>query len=142
MPGPKEVKNILNEKVKFRESFRPFAPMIKEKFIEYIFLDHDIESPYMSFACKVKNEYLKKIPAVVHVNQRARVQTINEKFYPQIFELLSQIELLTSLLLPVILNTSLNIRGEPIVCTPEEAIILFKKTGIDCLILGNYLLYK
>ncbi len=154
-----EMQKKMNLKIKFRESFRPFAPsVLEEKVNEYFEIDRP--SPYMLLVADVKKvrryemtEEQKKlfgidklnvvrsdIPAVTHVDYSARIQTVNKDDHPLYYNLLKEFEKLTGY--SVIVNTSFNVRGEPIVCTPEEAYICFMRTDIDYLIMSNYLLDK
>jgi carbamoyltransferase len=138
-PGYTNMKDLINSKVKFREEFRPFAPSVLEEKYKNIF-DLNEPSPYMTVACNVKNEWRSKIPATTHINNTARVQTVNGKIDPLYHSLIKSLENLNGR--PIVLNTSFNIRGQPIVETPLEAISTFAGTGIDYLIMGNYLLEK
>lgn len=138
-PTWKGMKDYLNMKVKHREYFRPFAPVVIEEKAFEIF-DLKQFSPYMLLACKVKDDYAEKIPAVTHVDQTARVQTVNKSQEPFIYELLLQFEKLAGV--PVLLNTSFNDNGEPIIESPSDAIQTFMNTNIDILILENYIIEK
>jgi len=130
-----EMQSILNRKIKGRESFRPFAPAcLLENAINYFELS--VPSPYMLLVTEVKSNV--KIPAVTHVDNSARIQTVDEKTNPFFYKLIKEFENRTSC--GVIINTSFNYRDEPIVCTPEDAFNCFKQTGIDYLVLGNYLI--
>ena len=149
----------MNIKIKFREGFRPFAPSILyEKVSEYFEIDK--ESPYMLLVADVKKERRRKmtpeeeklwgieklnvvrsdIPAITHVDYSARLQTVHKETNPRYYKLIEQFEKNTGC--AVIINTSFNVRGEPIVCTPEDAYKCFMRTNIDYLVLGNYLLAK
>lgn len=150
-----KMQSILNLKVKFRESFRPFAPAIlAEKSKEYFELD--IESPYMLLVADVKEEKrldgrameglfgiekLKfkrsQIPAITHVDYSARVQTVDEGRNPLFYRIIKAFDALTGC--PVVINTSFNIRGEPIVCSAHDAYRCFMCTDMDYLLVGNYL---
>ena len=133
-PRRKEMKDILNEKIKHRESFRPFAPSILEEYyLEYF--DIDIPSPYMLFVAPVKKP--DKIPAVTHVDGTGRVQTVSKSSNPLYHKLISQFHQLTGV--PVIINTSMNVKGEPIVNTPEQAYNMLTKTDMDYLFLKNFM---
>jgi len=133
-PRRKEMKDILNEKIKHRESFRPFAPSILEEYyLEYF--DIDIPSPYMLFVAPVKKP--DKIPAVTHVDGTGRVQTVSKSSNPLYHKLISQFHKLTGV--PVIINTSMNVKGEPIVNTPEQAYNMLTKTDMDYLFLKNFM---
>ena len=131
------VKEIVNSKVKFRESFRPFAPVVLKEFASDIF---DIDSKYgkhMSYTCRVKSD---KYPGVTHVDKTARVQVLDRTDNQRLYNLLMAFKERTGC--PLLLNTSFNIMGEPIVCTPEDAFDTFNKSGIDILVMGNYLIEK
>lgn len=131
--------DILNARVKFREDFRPFAPtVLLDKAQEYF--DIEFESPYMLFISPVKSGMEQKIPSVTHVDNTARIQTVSKSQNPRFYQLIEEFEKLSGV--PVIINTSFNIRGEPIVCTPKDAYDCFLKTEIDFLVMGNYLVEK
>jgi carbamoyltransferase len=131
--------DILNKRVKFREDFRPFAPAVLiEKAQEYF--DIEFESPYMLFISQVKNGMEQKIPSVTHVDKTARVQTVSKSQNPRFYKLIDEFNTISGV--PVVINTSFNIRGEPIVCTPDEAYNCFLKTDIDFLVMGNFLIEK
>lgn len=138
-PYPYEMKSFLNKKVKFRENFRPFAPAILEKFQnQYFELRH--KSLHMLYAIKAKKNILKKIPATIHVDNTSRVQTVTQKSNLNLYNLLKEFYNLTNI--PVLLNTSFNIKGQPIVDNPNAAIETFLSTKIDFIILDNYLIEK
>jgi carbamoyltransferase len=150
---------VMNLKIKFRESFRPFAPsVLAEKVSEYF--DMDVASPYMLLVADVQEKRQKKmsskeeklfgidklnivrsdIPAITHIDYSARIQTVHKETNPLYHKMILKFEELTGY--GVIINTSFNVRGEPIVCTPEDAYKCFMRTDIDYLLLGNYLLDK
>lgn len=153
-----KMQSVMNLKIKYRESFRPFAPScLEERVSDYFELDRP--SPYMLLVANVKkerciprdisqqsavteriNEMRSDIPAVTHVDYSARVQTVNRKNNPRYHDLIKAFEDLTGY--GIIINTSFNVRGEPIVCTPEDAYRCFMRTEMDYLILGSYLLKK
>lgn len=154
-----EMQEILNLKIKFRESFRPFAPsVLAEKVSEYFEIDR--ESPYMLLVAPVKDQIRRKIseaensrigldklyvnrssiPAVTHVDYSARIQSVNVKQNPLYHQLIKKFGDKHGTY--VLINTSFNVRGEPIVCTPEDAYRCFMRTNMDYLIMGNYLLDK
>jgi carbamoyltransferase len=136
-PRSPTMQSEMNLKIKFRESFRPFAPsVLRERAGDWFELDGD--SPYMLIVAPVKRE--RQLPAVTHVDETARVQTVGEDANPEFRELLRAFEALTGC--PVLVNTSFNVRGEPIVCTPEDAYRCFMRTNIDYLVLGPFLLAK
>lgn len=132
-------KDTLNRRVKHREAFRPFAPaVLEERVSEYFVLDRP--SPYMLFVPDVIEEKKSVIPAVTHVDGTARVQTVTAERNPHFRRLIESFEEATGV--PVLLNTSFNDNGEPIVETPEDAIACFLKTDIDALLIGDSLLVK
>lgn len=138
-PRDKEMKDIVNLKVKFRESFRPFAPtVLLDKAAEYFELDR--QSPYMLLVAQVREDKKRVIPAVTHVDGSARVQTIAREDNPLYYDLIDAFYKITGV--PVVLNTSFNVRGEPIVCTPEDAYTCFMRTKMDNLVMGNFMMRK
>jgi carbamoyltransferase len=127
----------VNLKIKFRESFRPFAPAcLAEKASEWF--DIDRESPYMLLVCQVREG--KGIPAVTHVDGSARLQTVTRNAHAEFYDLLSEFDRQTGC--PVLINTSFNVRGEPIVCSPDDAYKCFMRTNMDVLVLGGHILRK
>jgi carbamoyltransferase len=152
------MQSIMNLKIKYRESFRPFAPTcLVEKVSEYF--DLDVASPYMLLVAQVRperclhaeqervddlrvwvNRERSDIPAVTHVDYSARVQTVDRRVNPQYHDIIREFETLTGC--ATIINTSFNVRGEPIVCTPEDAYRCFMRTEMDYLVLGSFLLSK
>jgi len=158
-PRKSEMQRILNLKIKYRESFRPFAPSVLLEDTQDYF-EIDSESPYMLLTAYVQpdrrnpeTEEAKKfkgvdklkfersaIPAITHIDYSARLQTVKEQDNPLYYRLLKEFKRLTGC--PVIINTSFNIRGEPIVCTPEDAYKCFMRTEMDYLVLGPFLLDK
>jgi carbamoyltransferase len=158
-PRSPTMQKMLNLKVKYRESFRPFAPSVLIEDVTTWF-DIDNESPYMLFVANVvKDKRIRmtgeeralfgieklniprsEIPAVTHVDYSARVQTVNKKTNPRYYALIKRFKNLTNC--PMIVNTSFNVRGEPIVCTPEDAFKCFMGTELDILVIGNAFLVK
>jgi carbamoyltransferase len=152
------MQSIMNRKIKYRESFRPFAPsVLAERSADWF--DLDVESPYMMLVAPVReerrrsnghrdaddlrawvNEVRSEVPAVTHVDYSARLQTVNAEHGPEFHAILSAFEALTGC--PLMINTSFNVRGEPIVCTPEDAYRCFMRTEMDHLVLGSHLLAK
>jgi carbamoyltransferase len=128
------MKDILNSKVKKREPFRPYAPVVLEERADEFFRIKQ-PSPFMLIAGSVREEKAAVIPAVTHVDKTARVQTLSRKANPRLWQLIKEFEQLTGI--PLLINTSFNLRGEPIVCTPEDAVSCFKRSRMDCLILDN-----
>ncbi|MEO5718050.1 MAG: carbamoyltransferase [Chthoniobacterales bacterium] len=158
-PRIETMQETLNLKIKFRESFRPFAPsVLRERVSDYFELEE--ASPYMLLVAAVKSDLRKddagkiaeadfierlktprsKIPAVTHVDYSARVQTVSTAENPRFHQLLTEFEKQTGC--AVLVNTSFNVRGEPPVCTPEDAYRCFMRTGMDYLVLGNFLVAK
>jgi carbamoyltransferase len=154
-----KMQEVMNLKIKFRESFRPFAPtVLREKVSEYFELDS--ESPYMLLVAPVAKDKRREltageqklfgleklltirsmIPAVTHVDYSARVQTVTEAHQPMYYRMIRKFD--EKYGCPVIINTSFNVRGEPMVCTPEHAYLCFMRTNMDYLLLGNFLLEK
>ncbi|HEY1476006.1 MAG TPA: carbamoyltransferase C-terminal domain-containing protein [Pseudolabrys sp.] len=138
-PRRPEMKDILNKRVKFRQAFRPFAPIVPFERANDIFIGED-ESPFMLRAKHVRPEWKDRIPAIVHVDGTARVQTVRREHNERIYDLLMEFEKLTGV--PVLVNTSFNIKGEPIVETPQDAMNCFVYTGIDYLALHDTLVAK
>jgi carbamoyltransferase len=158
-PRSPSMQKALNLKVKYRESFRPFAPsVLRERVSDWFEIDAD--SPYMLLVANVKAERCLKtsveeqalfgidklnlarsdIPAVTHVDYSARIQTVHQETNPRYHALLERFEQITGC--PVLVNTSFNVRGEPIVCTPEDAFRCFMGTEIEFLVVGNCVLHK
>jgi len=138
-PRSAKVKDRINSSIKFREEFRPFAPIVLKEFARDYF-EIDTEAPFMTYTCNVVDSMKKTIAGVVHVDGTSRVQTVNKLDNAEIYSLISFFYDLTGV--PVILNTSFNLAGEAMVCSPEDAIRTFYTSGIDHLILGNYILSK
>jgi carbamoyltransferase len=158
-PRSPRMQSVMNLKIKFRESFRPFAPtVLRERVQEYFEMDCD--SPYMLLVAGVREELRipmsseeeqmfgidklniprSVIPAVTHVDYSARVQTVRREDHPVYYDLIAEFDRLTGC--PVLVNTSFNVRGEPIVCTPEDAYRCFMRTEMDALVMGNFILDK
>ena len=134
-PRDGKMKNVLNEKIKHREAFRPFAPSIIEEYVSEYF-DIDITSPYMLLVVPVKKP--EKIPAVTHVDGTGRLQSVSKNINPLYYDLINEFYKITGV--PVIVNTSMNVMGEPIVTSPEEAFKMWARTEMDNLVMGNYLI--
>ena len=158
-PRSQNMQSVMNLKIKYRESFRPFAPsVLAERVSDYFMLDR--ASPYMLLVAPVDehiripmNEQQKElfgvekllvprsqIPAITHVDYSARIQTVHRDTNPRYYDLLKAFETRTGC--AVLVNTSFNVRGEPIVCTPEDAYRCFMRTEMDYLVLENFLLAK
>jgi carbamoyltransferase len=158
-PRSRKMQSIMNLKIKFRESFRPFAPsVLREHVAEYFELDCD--SPYMLLVAPVSparriemtdeqrrlfgieklNVPRSDLPSITHVDYSARIQTVHADTNPLYHALLTRFRELTGC--PVLVNTSFNVRGEPIVCTPKDAYLCFMRTEMDTLVLGSFILEK
>jgi carbamoyltransferase len=160
-----QMQQTMNLKIKFRESFRPFAPCVLREFADKIFdVRANEDTPYMLFVAPVRDDWRvplspqdrrrmqdpdlrirvsvprSRVPAITHVDYSARLQTVDAERHGRFYRLMQRFYELTGC--PVLVNTSFNIRGEPIVCNPEEAYRCFMATDIDCLVLENYLLMK
>lgn len=155
-PRSEKMQKILNVKIKFRESFRPFAPSVLEEYVSEYF-EFEGVSPYMLMVAPVKNEKTRRdlqekqgfeklyqlrseLPAITHVDFSARIQTVNKNINPRYHALISAFKNKTGV--PVIINTSFNVRGEPIVCSPDDAYRCFMRTNMDVLVVGNYVFMK
>ena len=138
-PTKANMKDLINSRVKFREEFRPFAPAVIEERCSEIF-DLKCSSPFMTVAVNVKKEWRNKLKAVTHVDGTARVQTVNSDQNLLFYKLISELGNITGV--PVVLNTSFNVMGEPIVETPMNAISTFSASGLDSLIIGQFLVTK
>ena len=158
-PRSSLIQKQLNLKIKYRESFRPFAPSILSEEVSNWF-ELETESPYMLMVANIKKNkripinkkdstlvgidklkvYRSKIPAVTHVDFSARIQTVHKKTNPKYHQLITKFKEITGC--PILVNTSFNVRGEPVVCSPEDAFNCFMGTGIEVLIIGNCILEK
>ena len=158
-PRSAKMQSVMNLKIKYRESFRPFAPsVLRERVSDYF--DMDTDSPYMLIVADVRKDLLvdldeeqqklsgidklnlkrSELPAITHVDNSARIQTVHESTNPRYHALLKAFEAQTGC--GVLVNTSFNVRGEPIVCTPYDAYRCFMRTEMDVLVLENFILYK
>jgi carbamoyltransferase len=151
-----DMQSVMNLKVKFRESFRPFAPIVRrERVADYFEMDYD--SPYMLLVAPVRKELrmplpenltgldlLKagrsSLPAVTHVDYSARIQTVSRDGNPLLHQLLARFEAATGC--AVLVNTSFNVRGEPMVCSPDDAFRCFMNTEMDFLVMGSYVIER
>ena len=158
-PRSEEMQKQLNLKVKFRESFRPFAPSILAEDVNKWF-DLEVPSPYMLLVAEIKKDIQismtseqnklfgidklnikrSKIPSVTHVDYSARVQTVHQDTNPRYYKLINKFKEITGC--PVLVNTSFNIRGEPIVCSIKDAFRCFMGTNLDILVLEDFILFK
>ncbi|MGH8104799.1 MAG: carbamoyltransferase family protein [Arenimonas sp.] len=137
-PRRADMKDILNLKIKRRESFRPFAPSILRESVKDWF-ELDGEVPFMMQVYQIRAEQRSKIPAVCHVDGSGRLQTVYENTNPRYYHLIQAFDQLTGV--PMVLNTSFN-ENEPVVCTPQEALDCFLRTKMDCLVLGDWVLER
>jgi carbamoyltransferase len=138
-PRRKEIKDLINNKVKFREPWRPFCPSILEEY-QHEFIEDVFYHPFMIIAFKVKKEKISSIPSVVHIDNTVRIQSVSKKINERYWNLINEFYKLTGV--PILLNTSFNLKGEPIVCTSEDAISTFIKTDMDYLVINNFLIKK
>ena len=136
-PRIAKMKDILNEKIKHRESFRPFAPSVMEEYVSEYF-EIEVNSPYMLLVANVKKP--DKIPAVTHVDGTGRLQSVSKDSNPLYYDLINEFYKITGV--PVIINTSMNVMGGPIVNTPKQAYKMIVKTDMDYIVLGNFLVKK
>ena len=137
-PRQEEIKDALNRRIKHRESFRPFAPSVLEEYVDAYFEDA-FASPFMQMVFKVRPEQRPKIPAIRHVDQTGRVQSVSKSVNPKFWRLIDAFRQRTGI--PLLLNTSFN-ESEPIVCSPQDALHCFTTTKMDALVLGNFLLLR
>ena len=133
------MKDKINKCVKYRESFRPFAPAILSEFVRKVFKNNE-SSIFMEKALKIKQSYRNKIPAVVHRDGTGRLQTVDKTINPDFYNLIYEFNKITGV--PVLLNTSLNYQGDPIACSPEDAIKTFFLSGLYLLYINNIEIYK
>jgi carbamoyltransferase len=134
-----DMKDKLNREVKHRENWRPFCPSLPVDDYRTYF-DHGPDSDYMILAYPVRPEFRDQVPSVVHVDGTARPQTVHREHNPRFYDLLKAFGRRTGH--PVLINTSFNIQGEPIVCSPRDALRCFGGTGLDILVLDDFILRK
>ena len=140
-PRPKDMRERINALIKKRELFRPFAPAVTEEgAAKYFEIEKGEEAlfSHMLLVTRVRKEYREMLPAITHVDGSARVQTVNQSDNARFWGLIKAFEVISGI--PVVLNTSFNVRGQPIVCTPEEAIETFTMANLDAVVIGDYLL--
>ncbi len=138
-PSQKTMKDLINNRIKGREPWRPFAPSILSEHADR-YLEDVKTSPFMILESRVKQAHAKEIIAATHVDGTARPHTVSKTSNPRYWTLIHEFYALTGI--PAVLNTSFNLSGEPIVCTPEDAVSTFFRTGLDYLVLGNYVIAK
>jgi carbamoyltransferase len=139
-PMNPDMKDIVNNKIKFREQFRPFTPSVLEDDSPQYFNGKLASSPYMTITYDAKNGVSEQIPSVIHVDNTARIQTVNKDQNALYHEFLSQLKKITGL--GITLNTSLNVKGDAIVNTPYHALATFYGSGMDILIMNNFVIRK
>jgi carbamoyltransferase len=138
-PSIKDMKDIINSKVKFREWFRPFAPVCREEDKD-LYFENAFPSEYMSFAPKVKEKFRTKLPSITHADGTARLQTVTKKQHQLFYDILTELNLRNEI--AVIMNTSFNIKGKPILTKVEDAFYVLENTELDFIIVENYLIEK
>lgn len=139
-PAMPDVKNILNAKIKYRESYRPFCPsVIVEEFKKY-FIGHADKAPFMNITFDVVDEMKTNVPGIVHADGTARIQTVDQVYQALYHRFLMKLKEITGH--PVVVNTSFNTNNEPIVASPYDAIATFYRSGLDALVIGSYLVEK
>jgi carbamoyltransferase len=138
-PRRPDIKNRLNDRVKFREEFRPFAPSILHEYGPEYFENYQ-ESPYMERTLRFKADVVERVPGVVHVNRTGRLQTVKREWNEKYYALIEAFYRITGI--PLLLNTSFNVMGKPIVHSVEDAIAVFSTCGLDALVLEDDLIEK
>ena len=140
-PLSEKIKDKINLSIKYREKYRPFAPsIIEEDFDNYFSVNNCKKNEYMERVFKIKKNYIGKLPGITHLDFTARVQTVNNKSNPDFYKILEEFKKISGY--PILLNTSFNINGEPIVCSPDDALNTFFNSGIDILIINNFMIKK
>ncbi len=138
-PRQAEIKDNINQKIKFRENFRPFAPSVLHQYAADYFEGYH-QSPYMDKTLKIRESMQHKIPAVCHVDGTGRLQTVKQEWNPRFYNLIDSFYQLTHV--PILLNTSFNVMGKPLVHSLDDAIAVFLSTGLDALVVNDYLIRK
>lgn len=138
-PRRADMKDRINGRVKFREEFRPFAPSILHEFGDEYFIDYQ-ETPYMERTLLFRDGVKERVPAVVHANSSGRLQTVKKEWNEPYYRVISEFHRITGI--PILLNTSLNVMGKPIIHSVEDAIALFFTTGLDAMVIEDYLILK
>ena len=129
----------INLIIKYREVWRPFCPSILEEYVEKYFIK-SYRSNFMTISFEAKKELKNIAPAIVHVDNTSRVQSVSKRYNLKFYKLINEFFKVTKV--PILLNTSFNVKGEPIVCSPNDAIRTFYSTGLDQLVLNNFLIKK
>ena len=136
-----ENRNKINKIIKFRESFRPFAPSILSEYKTKFFQINKKETVnFMEKVFLIKKNMQHIIPAVTHIDGTGRLQTVEKKTNPKFYDLINEFFKITSV--PILINTSFNLNGEPIVCSPKDAIRTFNTSGLDLLVIGDFIITK
>ena len=138
-PRTKEMKDIINKRIKHREAFRPFAPSCLAEY-ESEFFDTNVPEPFMLRVVDCKQKAIEEIPAIVHYDKTARIQTVDKRYNKDYYKLIKSFYDKTGV--PVVLNTSFNDNNEPIVETPKDALNCYYRTDLDVLYLGNWEVIK
>jgi len=138
-PAIKGTADKINALIKFREKWRPFCPSILKEFASEV-LNSNHPAPFMTIAFKVNGNWRDRIPEVVHVNGTCRPQVVEKEINPKFYRVIENFYRKTGV--PIVINTSLNRRGEPIVCTPKDALVMFKGSGLEYIAMGNFLVRK
>ena len=140
-PRAENIKDKINSIIKYREEYRPFAPVIiQEKVCNYFNVSETFTCHYMEKVVQIKKEFQKELPAVTHVDGSGRVQTVSEKHNLSFYQIIKEFESLTGF--PIVLNTSFNIAGEPVVLSPDDALSTFYNSGLEYLMIGGFLVKK
>jgi len=140
-PRAENIKDKINSIIKYRESYRPFAPVIiQEKVCNYFDVSETFTCHYMEKVVQIKKEFQKELPAVTHVDGSGRVQTVSEKHNLSFYQIIKEFESLTGF--PIVLNTSFNIAGEPVVLSPDDALTTFYNSGLEFVMIGSFLVKK
>jgi carbamoyltransferase len=140
-PRAENIKDKINSIIKYREGYRPFAPVIiQEKVCNYFDVSETFTCHYMEKVVQIKKEFQKELPAVTHVDGSGRVQTVSEKHNLSFYQIIKEFESLTGF--PIVLNTSFNIAGEPVVLSPDDALTTFYNSGLEYVIVGSFLVKK
>ena len=140
-PRGSKIKDFINNAVKYRENFRPFAPAVMEEYSHIIFdINKSTKIDFMEKTVQVKTNWRKRLPAITHIDNSARVQTVSKSYNEKFYNLIKEFYRITDV--PVLVNTSFNLNGQPIVCDPTDAIKTFFSCGLDILAIGDYVVMK
>ena len=138
-PRDPQMKSRLNMMIKKREGFRPFAPIVQQEHSTKFF-DYDYNVPYMNQVVKVKQEFVEQLPSITHVDNSARIQTLNKNQQRHMYSLLSKLNEINGY--PIVINTSFNLKDQTMVLTPEDAIKTFLNCEMDTLVINNFIVKK